>query len=73
MSSITNTWKVDPTNQLKAKVYSIEEYAQGAIASMIADVILATFLACMFLSMVYRRFIGLELATLIQFGYLSLL
>ena len=31
------------------------------------------FLSMMFLTMAYRKFIGLELASLIQFGYLSLL
>jgi hypothetical protein len=73
MPEITNRWTVEPTNQLKAIVYEEEEYALMADLSALAYVIVGGYLGIFFLAMLFRRFIGLELATLIQFGYLSLL
>lgn len=70
---MTSTWTVDPTNQLKAVVYSNDEYERSGQIQTVANLINGLFLATMFITMVYRKFIGLELATLIQMGYLSLL
>ena len=38
-----------------------------------ANTLLGWYLALVFLTLVFRKFIGLELATLVQLGYLSLL
>lgn len=40
---------------------------------ILVKVLSVAFLSVIFLTLVYRKFIGLELASLIQFGYLSLL
>ena len=41
--------------------------------TVIANIIVGCYLATLFLTIAYRKLIGLELATLIQMGYLSLL
>ena len=38
-----------------------------------ANIFLYLYLTVVFASLIFRKFIGLELACLIQFGYLSLL
>ena len=68
-----HTWTVQPTNHLAAVVYEDENYQTGKKLKILCDVIVGSYLSCMFLAMVYRKFQGLELATLIQMGYLSLL
>ena len=67
------SWKVDPTNQLSAVVYSDSEYQQSYGLSILANIIVGCFLSTLFLTVAYRKWIGLELATIIQMGYLSLL
>ena len=71
--SMSVSWKVNPNNQLSAVVYSDSEYSQGASLSILANIIIGCYLSIMFLTIAYRKWIGLELATLIQMGYLSLL
>lgn len=71
--NVTNTWVVDPDNQLAAIYYSDEEYATGKKLEPLATALQAIFLAIVFLSIASRKFIGLELAGLFQLGFLSLL
>jgi cysteine-rich repeat protein len=73
LSNMTNIWNVRPTNQLAARLYSKKDYQDQERAAIVANLVLAAFLSVMLLTIAYRKFIGLELATLIQFGYLSLL
>jgi hypothetical protein len=73
LGDMGNTWNVQPTNQLAAEAYSEEDYHKQAEVAVAAGVIRSAFLAMIFLTIAYRKFIGLELATLIQLGYLSLL
>ena len=53
------TWNVQPTNQLKAVVYTDNDYEEGNRIQVLAYFILALYLICMFLTMVYRKFLGL--------------
>lgn len=70
---IVHSWTVLTTNQLAAVIYSPEDYATNARVRSLADGLLYSALAVVFLTMAYRKFIGLELASLIQLGYLSVL
>ena len=54
-------------------VYSQENFSAGRNVRTLVKVLSVAFLAAIFLTLVYRKFIGLELASLVQFGYLSLL
>lgn len=71
--NITSTWVVAPTNQLAAMVYTEEDYETVAKLTPLADALLGSYLTIMILTLVFRKFIGLELATFFQLGYLSLL
>jgi cysteine-rich repeat protein len=73
LSNMTNTWKVQPTNQLAARLYSAGDYQDQDKVAIVANLVADAYLGVMLLTVAYRKFIGLELATLIQFGYLSLL
>ena len=70
---ISSTWNVQPTNQLPAIVYSDSDYQANKITQILADIIVGCYLVVLFITMAYRKMIGLELATVIQMGYLSLL
>ena len=73
LPNISHTWLVDPHNQLAAIYYTPEEYEKAKKTKTMADILLGAYLAVTLLAIVSRKFIGLELATLIQLGYLSLL
>lgn len=71
--NITSSWVVAPTNQLAAMVYTQEDYDTVAKLTPLANALLGSYLSIVILSLVFRKFIGLELATFFQIGYLSLL
>lgn len=64
---------VSPTNQLSAVVYSEEDYKLASRLTVLANVLLGIYLSIAASTLIFRKFIGLELATLFQIGYLSLL
>ena len=70
---MSSTWNVQPTNNIPAVVYSDSDYQANKITTILANIIVGCYLTVLFITMAYRKFIGLELATLIQMGYLSLL
>ena len=72
-TELNSTWTVRPSNQLAAVVYSHDHYDSGRRLQSLAIFIQAAYLLCLILFVLFRKFIGLELATLIQMGYLSLL
>ena len=59
IEDITHTWKVEPTNQLAAVVYSKEDYNTNAKIRNFANGILYFGLTIIIITMVYRKFIGL--------------
>lgn len=71
--NITSSWVVAPTNQLAAMVYTQEDYDTVAKLTPLANALLGSYLSIVILTLVFRKFIGLELATFFQLGYLSLL
>jgi hypothetical protein len=71
--NITSLWKVQSTNQLAVLVYSYSDYQELNRIATLANLLVYAMLLIMALTLVFRKFIGLELASLIQFGYLSLL
>ena len=54
-----STWKVQPTNQLKAIVYTEEDYQAARRASVVASIVNGGYLCVMLLAMAYRKWIGL--------------
>ena len=54
-----HTWTVQPTNQLKAVVYTDKDYEDRNKLQIFSYFILGAYLACMSLTMVYRKFLGL--------------
>ena len=69
----TFSWTVQTTNQLAVVAYSDEDYQQLEIIAKAANIIIYIYLTVFVVSLFLRKFIGLELAFLIQIGYLSLL
>ena len=73
VNTFTSSWLVQPTNQLAANFYSPEDYETVAQLTPFANGILGLYLTVVAVTMVFRKFIGLELASLMQIGYLSIL
>ena len=53
--------------------YSPEDYDELKRVAVLVNIIVFVYLSMFFLSIFFRKFIGLELAALIQLSYLSLL
>jgi hypothetical protein len=71
--NMSSSWVVQPSNNLKAVAYSDWTYSASAGLSILSNLLIGFYLSMLLLTIAYRKFIGLELATLVQLGYLSLL
>jgi cysteine-rich repeat protein len=72
MPTVANSWTVSPTNHLSAAFYPDSTYAQVRKIQPYSSAVLGVYLSLSMITFFFRKFIGLELATLIQIGYLSL-
>jgi hypothetical protein len=72
-SAQVSTWRVQSTNQLAVVAYTEGDYHKLQKMAMLANILLGAYLSLVCLTLIFRKFIGLELATLFQIGYLSLL
>ena len=73
LGNISGTWIAKSDNGLSLTYYTDEDYATIAILKQVTHVVNYGYLAVMVGASIYRKWIGLELAALIQLGYLSLI
>jgi hypothetical protein len=72
LPAVSNSWTVAPTNHLSAAFYPASTYEQVKKMQPYSSAVLGVYLSLSLVTLFFRKFIGLELATLIQIGYLSL-
>ena len=72
VSNFSETWKVQPDNRLSASYYQQEDLDQIEELEPFVQVLVGVGMSVFFISMFLRKFIGLELAALLQLGYISL-
>lgn len=73
VANLSSPWVVNPSNHLAAEVYSAADYKAVDALTPFAKAVLGSYLGFSLLTVSFRKYLGLELATLMQVGYLSLL
>jgi cysteine-rich repeat protein len=72
LKTVSNSWVVQPTNHLSAAYYPASTYDSVKKIQPYSSTVLGLYLSLCLVTLFFRKYIGLELATLIQMGYLSL-
>lgn len=70
--NITSSWYVSTDNFLSVAYYSDGDYAAMRQLETVAEGVMWGYLALLGLACLFRKFLGLELAALLQLGWLSL-